>query len=177
MGDTWGRVVAFIFAILFMTLVPALFVSQKADDIIQAYVDNKANKFKDICRETGVVSEENYYSFVKSLGATGYGYRITLTHYADEAVPELDSEGNYTGKYLDAQISNEALEIEEYFSTNTNREGTPYKMKKGDHFAVNVVCTEPTVANQLYAAILQKIVDTTSIGGTYNGVVGTTAQN
>ena len=177
MGETWGRVVAFIFAILFMTLVPALFISQKADDIIQSYVDYKANKFKDICRETGVVSEENYYDFIKSLGATGYNYHITLTHYADEAVPELTDSGEYTGRYQDAQIANEAMEIEEYFSSSTHKEGTPYKMKKGDHFAVNVVCTEPTVANQLYAAILQRFVDTTSIGGTYGGVVGTTAQN
>lgn len=176
MGDSWGKIVAIIAAILFMTLTPALLVSQKADDIIQAYVDYKATRFKDICRETGVVSEENYYNFIKDLGATGYSYKVTLSHYADEAVPEIDSDGNYTGKYLDADIASEAFEIEEYFSTSTEKEGEPYRMKKGDYYSVNVVCIGPTVANQLYSAILMRAVDTSSIGGSYGGIVGTTAQ-
>lgn len=176
MGESYGKIVAYIIAILFMTLVPTMLILQKSDDMTQNYVDHKLQEYVDTCRETGQISESAYQRFIENLARTGYGYTITMTCYSKQAIPNTitdNSSVQITSGYTEKWMPTSDLEIE--YSLTHNSDGI-YRMKQGDYLEVVIECKDTTASTKIFRTLTLGVAAPRTIESRYGGYIGTTAK-
>lgn len=171
MGDTYGRIVSFIAAVIFMTLVPAMLVLQYTDKVATSHVDNAVKKFVDTCRETGCVSEDAYYTLLDSLSSTGYGYHTDIVCESKTAYP-ADS-----GTYLPAYIPEGNQEVMDGMTTHINVDSDgAFLLRQGDYISVTVQSIEETTSSIMSRFLTLGIMNGKHITSTDGGRVGATYQ-
>ena len=145
MNDTLITVIAIFLAATLMFVFPMMSVSERNDDIAQINVQAITDKFVNNIKATGVITENQYDSFIQSLGATGNSYDV------DIEVKKLDE--NISVKYSQAEKQKIGENI--YYSIYTTQVedelGTNKKflLKEGDLIYVSVKNTNQTISQML----------------------------
>ena len=81
MDDIMGKVLSSILIILFMVAFPLTMILQNNDKMIQRYVDESVENFKNICLVSGQITEENYQNLLSELSQTGYNFKIKVEEF------------------------------------------------------------------------------------------------
>ena len=151
--DAVGKVVASLFLIIGIFLIPLIIISVNSDITERSYVDENVQEFCEMVRSTGCLSKANYEEMRNALSATGNIYKITFLHRSYRAIPDGD------GEYRSAFTAYGTTEILNYIY-GTFDPGDPcpiynsydpldektwdYTMKDGDYFSITVEGVNPT---------------------------------
>ena len=134
---------------------------ERQDDISYMSVYANVVEFVDSARNLGYITDDMYYSFLRSVYSTGNRYQITLEHRNFELVPGFES-GVYVNTYTNSIIN------------KLNTTGR-YDMEAGDYFYVSVKNTNKTQATQIQEVIYASTQETFKIGVPYGGMVRNTS--
>lgn len=136
--DSFGKIVALLISIVLLFITPLIYTAEKQDIITQNYIAFETTKFVDSIKNTGYLSDDMYFSFIKNLDATNLLYDIEIVHshkvvepiydettdtflndyntytyntYQDEILEALDSIGSYyftKEDYISVQLINKS---------------------------------------------------------------------
>ena len=162
MGDSLSIVFTVIVAVLIMFLFPMLDSWERQDDLSYMAVYSATTDFVDAVRNTGVLTQSMYQSFLTQIYATGNSFDVTLEHREYLITPTGDpakpTEVNYLYHYTS--------EIERELNS-----GDKYAFDKGDFFYVSIKNTNKTQATMMKQTIYGTLLETFSIGVPYGGQI------
>lgn len=161
MEDSLITIFSIILAVLLMFIFPLMDTWERQDDISYMSVYANVVEFVDSARNLGYITDDMYYSFLRSVYSTGNRYQITLEHRNFELVPGFES-GVYVNTYTNSIIN------------KLNTTGR-YDMEAGDYFYVSVKNTNKTQATQIQEVIYASTQETFKIGVPYGGMVRNTS--
>lgn len=161
MEDSLITIFSIILAVLLMFIFPLMDTWERQDDISYMSVYANVVEFVDSARNLGYITDDMYYSFLRSVYSTGNRYQITLEHRNFELVPGFES-GVYVNTYTNSIIN------------KLNTTGR-YDMEAGDYFYVSVKNTNKTQATQIQEVIYASPQETFKIGVPYGGMVRNTS--
>ena len=161
MEDSLITIFSIILAVLLMFIFPLMDTWDRQDDISYMSVYANVVEFVDSARNLGYITDDMYYSFLRSVYSTGNRYQITLEHRNFELVPGFES-GVYVNTYTNSIIN------------KLNTTGR-YDMEAGDYFYVSVKNTNKTQATQIQEVIYASTQETFKIGVPYGGMVRNTS--
>lgn len=161
MEDSLITIFSIILAVLLMFIFPLMDTWERQDDISYMSVYANVVVFVDSARNLGYITDDMYYSFLRSVYSTGNRYQITLEHRNFELVPGFES-GVYVNTYTNSIIN------------KLNTTGR-YDMEAGDYFYVSVKNTNKTQATQIQEVIYASTQETFKIGVPYGGMVRNTS--
>lgn len=145
MSDTLITIIAIFLAAVLMFVFPLMSVSERNDDIAQIGVTSATSDFVDKVKTTGVVTEQNYSSYLQTLNATGNTF--------DVAVELKILDENLSSKV--GQASSDKIGENVYYSVYTSqmeevlKSKGKYVLKEGDMISVSVKNTNQTIAQML----------------------------
>ena len=134
MDDIVGKILSTIAIILFMVTFPLMMILQNNDKLIQRYVDESVENFKDKCLVSGQITEENYQNLLSSLSQTGYAFKIKLEEYDETFYMTNDNESQFAYSANDNQTIVETIFSGIRTDDNGNQHqyiGEPYIMSNG----------------------------------------------
>ena len=161
MEDSLITIFSIILAVLLMFIFPLMDTWERQDDISYMSVYANVVEFVDSARNLGYITDDMYYSFLRSVYSTGNRYQITLEHRNFELAPGFES-GVYVNTYTNSIIN------------KLNTTGR-YDMEAGDYFYVSVKNTNKTQATQIQEVIYASTQETFKIGVPYGGMVRNTS--
>lgn len=176
MSDTLITIIAIFLAAILMFIFPLMSVSERNDDIAQSAVQTATSKFVDKVATVGAIKPSDYEAFIEEITATGNKYDVQMqVQHLDENAgkrstvtsPDLIGENESYSTYT--------TEILNYMYNNSNSEGIPYSLKKGDVVVVTARNENTTIAQSL-KSFLYKIIGkgTYQIEATSSGMVANT---
>lgn len=145
MSDTLITIIAIFLAAVLMFVFPLMSVSERNDDIAQIGVTAATSDFVNKVKTTGVVTDQNYSSYLQTLNATGNTFDVALE------LKILDE--NLSSKV--GQASSEKIGENVYYSVYTSqieevlKSKGKYVLKEGDMISVSVKNTNQTIAQML----------------------------
>lgn len=172
MHDTYGQIISFIVAILFMILTPSMISLQYSDNITEKYVETTIENFKDTCRETGYISEQAYQKMIQQLNNTGYGFDTKIECSKKTSYP-VDTKETYLTDFLtegNTEIMDACLET---INMDHLNQGGKYYMRKGDYIRVTVTSVRETTSSVMSRVLTLGIMGNKKITATCGGFVGT----
>lgn len=142
MGDSLITIVAIGLAAILMFLFPLAAISEMNDSETLTLVQSYTTEFVDDIRTKGVITQEDYDSFVQKLYATGNSYKIEFEIKVADYNAAKKSEYQNTGDNT-------------YYSVFTSQveNALPYKLKEGDFVIVYVKNTNTTISQMIKAVI------------------------
>lgn len=174
MGDTVITIIAIFLAAILMFIVPMTTISNRTDDISDMVVETATIQYVDNIRTTGVLSTEDYQSFVNDISSTGNVYDVEFTlQVLDENPGKKVTQAEYTkigeNVYFNKYTTQVLSELE---ASSSNEEAQAILLKEGDIVSVKVKNTNLTIAQQLqnfFYTVTGN--DVYAIGGQHGGVV------
>lgn len=145
MSDTLITIIAIFLAAVLMFVFPLMSVSERNDDIAQLSVQTATAEFVNKVKTTGVVTDQNYSSYIQTLNATGNTFDV------DVELKILDE--NLSSKV--GQASSDKIGENVYYSVYTSQmedvldSKGKYLLKEGDMISVSVKNTNKTIAQML----------------------------
>lgn len=145
MSDTLITIIAIFLAAVLMFVFPLMSVSERNDDIAELKIQEVTTEFVNKVKTTGLVTAQNYGSYIQSLNSTGNTF--------DVAVELKILDENLSSKV--GQASSDKIGENVYYSVFTsqmedvlNAKGK-YVLKEGDMISVSVKNTNRTIAQML----------------------------
>ena len=152
MDDIVGKILSTIAIILFMVTFPLMMILQNNDKLIQRYVDESVENFKDKCLVSGQITEENYQNLLSSLSQTGYAFKIKLEEYDETFYMTNDNESQFAYSANDNQTIVETIFSGIRTDDNGNQHqyiGEPYIMSNGSYLKITVESEDSTFATKM----------------------------
>lgn len=199
MGDSLGKIVALILAVLLLFIYPTKNEFERLDETSRIFVLTETAKFVDSVRNLGYVTPSMYQEYVGRLGATNNSYEVRMEHrkkkfdpiYEDPSagVPATPDDDDTDDADIDDDIYEEevypvsyAIGFRTYYNNtimNTMFPETPitddlnrnYEMGKGDYFAVTVYNKNKTMATRIQEMLYNTSLNTEKIYVRYGGMV------
>lgn len=168
MQDTYGRIVSFIMAVIFMTLVPAMLILNYSDSVVTSYVNNTIEEFVDTCRKTGCVSEDAYYLMLDKLSGTGYTFQTDITCSTKTNYPDGE---NYLTDWFPHNNQDVMEGIASIVGGNPN---STYPLNEDDYITITVKSIEEATSSVMSRFVTLGTGGEKHIICTYSGYVGTT---
>jgi len=171
-GDSLGKVISIIIAVLFMVFAPVMLVTLKTEDAMQSFVQSQAVEFVDLSRSTGCISPDNYLTFVNTIGSTG-SYDVQIEHRSKLAFPD-EEHFQQTGEksYIVGQRAYYRDEILGHMFGSGQDEN--YLMKNGDYLSITVTSKGNGVTNGFMRFFTGHAGNGITV--TYGGYVGNTGE-
>lgn len=160
MGDSLSTVFMIIMAGILMFFFPMLDSWERQDDLSYMAVYTATVDLVDAVRNTGVLTQQMYDSYITQLYGTCNTYDVTLEHRAYMAIPKG------TNDYATIYLNHYSSEIEDKLYTSGE-----YTFNKGDYFYVSVKNTNKTQATMLKQTTYGTLIETFTIGVPYGGQV------
>lgn len=145
MSETLITIIAIFLAAVLMFVFPLMSVSERNDDIAQLSIQSATADFVNKVKTTGVVTAQNYGSYLQTLNATGNTFDV------DVELKILDE--NLSSKV--GQASSDKIGENVYYSVYTSqmedvlKSSSKYLLKEGDMISVSVKNTNETIAEML----------------------------
>lgn len=153
MYDIIGRVLAYIFGIIFMFIAPVMLILLKSEETLQVIVQDAVVEFVDKASSSGQITESAYVDMVEQLDATGVIYDIKIVHEKKKITPFIEekADGSFEvikGKYADTY---ENYYNDEIFSVISS--GSPYYMDQSDYLKVTAINKSPAMGSKIFMSI------------------------
>lgn len=156
--NAFSKVVAIIVACILMFIFPVYSMSNKADDVVETYVDDKTATLVDTIRNTGKLTKEMYDTFSKQLSGTDNLYDIKITHQHAMYYPVYDDSGVATG---DVELVYENIYQDTILEEVLNGSGV-YRFSVGDYISVVIKNTNRTMSTIIEQVFLKSPLSTTN---------------
>ena len=170
MSDTLITIIAIFLAAVLMFVFPLMAVSNNQEDVTQLAVTEATQEFVNKAATKGKITQEDYDTYVQTLGATGNTYDIKLeVQHLDENPGKKVS--TTSGDMIGENVRYSTFTDEILKSFNDDGNGT-YSLSKGDNVIVTVNNTNTTLA-QLLRNFVYKVTgsDTYQIGASASALV------
>ena len=145
MSDTLITVIGIFLAAILMFVFPLMTVSNTQDDISQVAVQSLVSEFVNNAATKGMVSQDDFNSFISKLHATGNTYSVELEHKIMTTNPNKGA-SDQLGENLYYSVYNSTIVDSTATGVNYNKE---YLMKKGDYIIATVKNTNITIGSQI----------------------------
>lgn len=152
MDDIMGKVLSSILIILFMVAFPLTMILQNNDKMIQRYVDESVENFKNICLVSGQITEENYQNLLSELSQTGYNFKIKVEEFDGTFYMDKNQNSQFAYSGTDNQTITETIFSGIRTDENGNQHqyiGDPYIMSNGSYLKITVESDDSTYATKL----------------------------
>lgn len=200
MGDSLGKIVALILAVLLLFIYPVKNEFERLDETSRLFVLTETSKFVDSVRNLGYVTPSMYQEYVGRLGVTDNIYEVRMEHrkkrydpvYDDPtagvpATPEEEPEASEEG-FFDSDTLEDVFPVEYVIGFRTYYNNTimkvmfpdppvaedvdtTYEMGKGDYFAVTIYNKNKTIATRIQEMLYNTGMSTEKIYIRYGGMV------
>lgn len=174
MGETFGKIISLIIAVVLLFVFPVLNMFENQDDTTKVLVLTETTKFVDSVRNLGYITPNMYLEFTKKLSATNNIYSIEMEHYHTTYDPIYDDPMVASTFKDDFNVNYRATYTKGIMSTlfpDTPSSETIYKLSKGDYFALRVVNKNKTVATKIQEMVFNANLGTAKIIVRYGGMV------
>ena len=177
MDNVLSRIFGPIILIIMMLVVPIIWIATGLDNTQRSAVDKIVHDYAAEVKSTGVITKENYDSFLRDLQKTGETYDITVVHKSLIAVPEAG--GTYSKAYRSygkEDILNyiEGFGADQEPGTADDTDVQVYKMKQGDFINITVVSTNGSIGTRYLDAANGSPIKGIKIKATAGGMIGNT---
>ena len=136
-----GKVLSSILIILFMVAFPLTMILQNNDKMIQRYVDESVENFKNICLVSGQITEENYQNLLSELSQTGYNFKIKVEEFDGKFYMDKNQNSQFAYSGTDNQTITETIFSGIRTDENGNQHqyiGDPYIMSDDSTYATKL---------------------------------------
>ena len=112
MSDAFGKIVGFMLASVLLFIVPLTFYAGRQQNLTQLYIIGESMQFVESVKNTGVITEDMYYSLEDGIYRLSGRYKIELvrTHYEFN----MDKNGDYVKTETVYYLPQLMEEIEKY---------------------------------------------------------------
>jgi|GEM_PF-920943 len=157
MKDTLSMIVAVVFLVILLILLPLYNYFERQDDMSYNLALKAVTSFVDQVTENGYLDQATYDSFIQRLTQTGNSYDIKVEAQKRILTNDPNEEGKYIEQYesyFNKDIFNEETgKTSNIIDRDNSLKNNIFFLDEGDKFFVNVKNTNTTMASSLLGII------------------------
>lgn len=159
--DSFGRIIETFVTVILLFIVPIQWMAYQQDLICETVLMTETAYFVDAVRNTGILDQNMYQTYMKKLQSTHHIYDMEMIHYHTVFIPN-EEEDTYRKEY-ECTYQTELLDL-------LNKQGQ-YYFSEGDFFVVIVKNQDQTMAEKFQETLLGRLILKQPLQVRYGGAI------